>query len=116
MNGCTIVKQKNAILQEAIGASMLAFVASFTASQEAFGTYTQTPVAYTRVNKRGTLLVQRSSTLEGLKRIRFSEIIKTVKKIFEQGREGHKQVRINIRKTPDYLEGGNQVSPKSAPL
>ncbi len=94
----------------------MAFVVSFTASQEPFDTYTQTPVAFTRVNKRGTLLVQRSLTLEGLKRIRFSEIIKTVKKIFEQGREGNKHVRINILKTPEYLEGGNQVSPTSTPL
>ncbi len=27
-----------------------------------------------------------------------------------------KQVRINIQKAREYLEGGNQVSPKSSPL
>ncbi len=30
--------------------------------------------------------------------------------------EGGKKVRINIQKAFEYLEGGNQVSPKSSPL
>ncbi len=31
-------------------------------------------------------------------------------------RREEKQVRINIHKARKYLEGGNQVSPKSSPL
>ncbi len=31
-------------------------------------------------------------------------------------REEEKKVQINIQNTLEYLEGGNQVSPKSSPL